>query len=95
MASNLPVINEEGEVGDLSQVDFGTFRPAHEVLSPELLAGLAALKNRGGRPKSAAPKIQTAIRFDPDVLSRLKATGKGWQTRVNDAVREWLDARSP
>ena len=48
---------------------------------------------RRGRPVGsvkAAPKIQTAIRFDPDVLAALKATGKGWQTRVNEAMREWL-----
>jgi uncharacterized protein (DUF4415 family) len=94
MASNLPVIDEEGELGDLSKVDVGTFRPARDVLPPELYAGLVALKNRGGRPKSAAPKIQTAIRFDPDVLAGLRATGKGWQTRVNDALRDWLAARS-
>jgi uncharacterized protein (DUF4415 family) len=84
------LIDEDGEVGDLSRVDFGTFRPAREVLPPDLYAGLLALKNRGGRPKSAAPKIQTAIRFDPDVLEGLRATGKGWQTRANDALREWL-----
>jgi uncharacterized protein (DUF4415 family) len=52
---------------------------------------------RRGRPRGsvkAQPKIQTAIRFDADVLARLKATGKGWQTRANDALREWLETRS-
>ncbi|GHU31733.1 hypothetical protein AGMMS50256_20690 [Betaproteobacteria bacterium] len=46
-----------------------------------------------GRPvgsAKASPKVKTAIRFDPDVLDALKATGKGWQTRVNDVMREWL-----
>ncbi|MDR0380307.1 MAG: BrnA antitoxin family protein [Candidatus Accumulibacter sp.] len=90
MDSNLLVIGEDGEVGNLSRVDFGTFRPAKEVLPSELYTELVALKNRGGRPKSAAPKIQTAIRFDPDVLEGLRATGKGWQTRANDVLREWL-----
>jgi uncharacterized protein (DUF4415 family) len=33
--------------------------------------------------------IQT-IRFDLDVLAAFKATGKGWQTRMNEALREWL-----
>ncbi|MDR2364918.1 MAG: BrnA antitoxin family protein [Zoogloeaceae bacterium] len=94
MASNLPVIDEDGEVGDLSQVDFGTFRPAREVLPPELFAGLVALKNRGGRPKSAVKKVQTAIRFDPDVLAGLRALGKGWQTQANNALKEWLKTRS-
>ncbi|MDR1064202.1 MAG: BrnA antitoxin family protein [Azoarcus sp.] len=52
---------------------------------------------RRGRPVGsvkASPKVQTAIRFDPDVLARLKATGRGWQTRVNDTMREWLEAHS-
>jgi uncharacterized protein (DUF4415 family) len=55
------------------------------------------LARRRGRPAGsikASPKVQTAIRFDPDVLAGLRATGKGWQTRVNDALRDWLAARS-
>jgi uncharacterized protein (DUF4415 family) len=44
-----------------------------------------------GRPPSPTPhKIPTTIRFDADVLAALKATGKGWQTRVNDAMRNWV-----
>jgi uncharacterized protein (DUF4415 family) len=56
----------------------------------EMRAGIAAAKKRG-RPVGsvkAAPKVQTAIRFDPDVLAVLKATGPGWQTRVNTILRE-------
>jgi uncharacterized protein (DUF4415 family) len=51
-----------------------------------------------GRPQGSVkvtPKVQTAIRFDADVLAGLKATGKGWQTRVNEAMREWLNSHSP
>lgn len=43
-----------------------------------------------GRPPSESPKVATNIRFDRDVLEALRATGSGWQTRVNDAVRELL-----
>jgi uncharacterized protein (DUF4415 family) len=51
---------------------------------------------RIGRPPSAKPlKVPTTIRFDPDVLAALKASGKGWQTRVNEAMREWLNSHSP
>lgn len=46
---------------------------------------------RIGRPPSPKPlKVPTTIRFDADVLTALKATGKGWQTRVNEAMREWV-----
>jgi uncharacterized protein (DUF4415 family) len=30
------------------------------------------------------------IRFDPDVLAALRATGRGWQTKVNDVMRDWV-----
>lgn len=44
-----------------------------------------------GRPKSKTPlKVATTIRFDADLLEALKALGRGWQTRVNEAMREWI-----
>jgi uncharacterized protein (DUF4415 family) len=39
---------------------------------------------------SPSTKQQVAIRFDRDVLAALRATGPGWQTRVNDVMREWV-----
>jgi len=42
---------------------------------------------RVGRPSAEVRKVSTTIRFDADVLEALKATGPGWQTRVNDAMR--------
>jgi uncharacterized protein (DUF4415 family) len=43
-----------------------------------------------GRPKAAVTKQPVKLRFDPDVLEALRATGDGWQTRVNDMVRASL-----
>jgi uncharacterized protein (DUF4415 family) len=70
-----------------TEEDFARARPAREVLSPALYE---AWTKKSGRPRSESPKVFTGIRFDADVLAALKATGKGWQTRVNDAMREWL-----
>lgn len=47
---------------------------------------------RIGRPPKPQCKVPTTIRLDPDVLAGLKATGRGWQTRVNEAMREWLNS---
>ena len=61
------------------------------VAEADLYAGEKLV--RRGRPVGsikAAPKVSTTIRFDPDVLAALKISGKGWQTRVNAAMREWL-----
>jgi uncharacterized protein (DUF4415 family) len=50
---------------------------------PELAA-----KMRATRGKQKAPtKISTTLRVDRDVLERFKASGPGWQSRMNDALR--------
>ena len=51
-------------------------------------------QRRGRGPGKAPLKRPATIHFDADVLAGLKATGPGWQTRVNDAMREWLKART-
>ena len=49
---------------------------------------------RRGRPPQSSTKVLTTLRLDPDVVAGLRATGSGWQTRVNDAMREWLKTQS-
>jgi uncharacterized protein (DUF4415 family) len=46
------------------------------------------LIRRGGRPKKAAPKEAVNIRLDPDVLAHFRATGPGWQSRINGVLRK-------
>jgi len=43
---------------------------------------------RPGRPKSDSAKESISLRLDPDVLAFFRATGPGWQTRINDALRK-------
>ncbi|NJL08794.1 MAG: BrnA antitoxin family protein [Methylacidiphilales bacterium] len=42
---------------------------------------------RRGRPKSERPKVSTTIRLDADVLEHFRASGAGWQSRVNETLR--------
>ena len=67
-------------------------KPMAEAL-PELHAALMAeiAKRKAGRPKAVVTKQTIAIRLDPDVLEAFKATGPGWQTRMNEALREWIE----
>lgn len=48
-----------------------------------------------GRPAGSAKTVSTTIRVDADVLACFHATGKGWQRRINEALREWLKTHSP
>ena len=50
----------------------------------------AVKKTLRGRPGGTGTKSPTTIRLDDDILATFKSTGKGWQTRVNNILREWL-----
>jgi uncharacterized protein (DUF4415 family) len=65
-------------------------KPAHEALPAQVYDALVALKRPRGRPKAEVTKVFTAIRLDADLLGAFKATGKGWQTRVNAALRQYI-----
>ena len=45
-----------------------------------------------GRPAGSGMKVATNIRLDRDLVEAFKGTGDGWQTRMNDALREWAKA---
>lgn len=92
MVSRLPVIDADGEVGDLSDVDPSLFRPASEVL-PQSLQKKLGMRPRG--PQKSPTKVATTIRLSPDVMEAFKATGAGWQTRIDAALKDWLKNHSP
>jgi uncharacterized protein (DUF4415 family) len=41
-----------------------------------------------GRPKAPAPKQAVSLRLDPDVLTHFRRSGRGWQSRINAALRK-------
>ena len=51
-------------------------------------AEFAELRPLRGRPRVARPKAAMTMRVDADVLDALKASGPGWQTRVNDLLKD-------
>ena len=48
-----------------------------------------------GRPKAAVTKERITIRLSPEVVERFRASGNGWQTRVDAALKDWLKTHSP
>ncbi|MBD9360132.1 BrnA antitoxin family protein [Methylomonas fluvii] len=97
MAEPLPLTDADGEVRELTETDFKQMRPVGEVFAELFGAEPAAemLRPKGGRPRKDSPKVFTGIRLDVEVLEAFRATGKGWQTRMNDALKEWLKDHSP
>lgn len=71
--------------------DWGKAIVSHSLT--ELRAKLAARRTRG--PNKLPTKEQVAVRYSPEVLAAFRATGRGWQTRMDNALRDWLETHSP
>ncbi|MDO9107339.1 MAG: BrnA antitoxin family protein [Methylovulum sp.] len=92
MANPSPITDTNGEVRELTQVDFNNAVP-FSSLPESLQTTLKGLKGRGIQKRPT--KVSTTVRFDPDVLAAFRATGTGWQTRMNEALKEWLKIHAP
>jgi uncharacterized protein (DUF4415 family) len=77
-------IAEDPDNPEWTEEDFKNARPFAEVF-PELAE---SIRRARGRPAVERPKQQISLRLDPDVIDAFKATGKGWQSRINDALRK-------
>ncbi len=83
-----PLTNKAGEVRELTMADMRRFRPAAEVLPPELVAILPKRRVGERGPQKAPLKQQVTLRLDSDVLNSFRSTGAGWQGRINAALRK-------
>jgi uncharacterized protein (DUF4415 family) len=74
-----------------TKADFKRARPATEVL-PALIGEKAAqeLFRGRGRPPGAHEKVSTTVRLDKDIIDAFRAEGRGWQTRINQTLREHM-----
>lgn len=83
-----PMTDAEGEVRELQDEDFARAKRLSDL--PATLQG----KLRKGRGKQRAPtKELISLRVSRDVLGRFRETGDGWQTRMDEALREWIERR--
>ncbi len=79
--------DEDGEVRELTADDFKAMRPIAEV-DPGMVEAMTAMRNKGGRPRVEAPRAHIAFRWDPDLVASIKATGKGYNARIEQIIRE-------
>ncbi|HYC04154.1 MAG TPA: BrnA antitoxin family protein [Azospirillaceae bacterium] len=91
--------NKPGFETDFAKVDAHVIQPEEYEELPEWTDEMfegADLKVGGvlvrrGRPKSAAPKRPVNIRLSPQVLDHFKATGPGWQGRIDAILVDWVE----
>lgn len=77
-------IAEDPDDAEWTEEDFRNAKPFAEAL-PELYESIQRAR---GRPPVENPRQQISIRLDPDVVAKFKATGKGWQSRINEVLKQ-------
>jgi uncharacterized protein (DUF4415 family) len=90
MASRRPLIDDDGEVREITAEDVALFKPFSTLPKAEQKV-LSNLRRRG--PQKAPKKVPISIRLSPDVAEGLRATGNGWQVRADEVLRSWLSEK--
>ncbi len=84
--SNLAKVNshiiQPSEYEDAPELNSDFFERADAYVGAKLV--------RRGRPAGSS-KVSTTIRFDGDVLEAFRAMGKGWQSKMNAVLREYVE----
>lgn len=84
-----PLTDKSGEVRELTAAEIKNMKSIQET-DPEMAMAMAQIKaqRQRGRPRKISPKKSLTVRLDADVVSWLKKTGAGYQTRLNDILRD-------
>ncbi|MFW6379119.1 MAG: BrnA antitoxin family protein [Guyparkeria sp.] len=84
IAMNTP--EEDAKINAGIAADEDTFEPTDDQFQT---------MRKVGRPKAEATKSRITIRLSPDVVERFRASGPGWQTRMDAALKDWLKDHAP
>lgn len=82
-----PLVDADGEVQDMTAENLSLFKPASEIL-PATLQKKLGIRRRG--PQKNPTKERITIRLSSEVVQSFKSAGPGWQTRIDEALKDWL-----
>lgn len=85
----LPSVQEDRAIRAAAKAD-----PDAQALTPKQLQAMVPLRTLRGRPKAASTKQLVSVRYSPEVIAWFKATGEGWQARMDRVLRDYVQRRS-
>lgn len=68
--------------------------PDAQPLTRKQLKAMVPLRTLRGRPKSPNRKLLLSVRYSPEVIRFFRATGAGWQSRMDGVLRNYVARRS-
>lgn len=82
----MPTVEEDKAITAAARSD-----PDAQPLTPKQLKEMVPLRTLPGRPKSNNKKLLVSVRYSPEVVAYFKSTGEGWQSRMDEALREYVE----
>lgn len=82
----MPTVEEDKAITAAARSD-----PDAQPLTPKQLKEMVPLRTLRGRPKSDNKKLLVSVRYSPEVVAYFKSTGEGWQSRMDEALREYVE----
>jgi uncharacterized protein (DUF4415 family) len=86
-----PLTDEDGEVRELTSDDLKYFRLTKETF-PEIVEAFERQRGERG-PQKAPVKERVGLRLDAEVVAHFRATGPGWQARMNEVLKKHVTGR--
>lgn len=85
----MPSIQEDQAITAAARSD-----PDAQPLTPTQLKAMVPLKSLRGRPKSENKKQLVSVRYSPEVLAYFRSTGDGWQSLMDNVLRQYVASHS-
>lgn len=88
--SKRPVIRMPTREEDLRVITAAKADPDAQPLTSRQLREMVPIAAARGRPRSASAKQLVSVRYSPEVIAFFKSTGEGWQTRMDDVLKDYV-----
>ncbi len=85
----MPTVAEDRAITAAATAD-----PDAQPLTPQQLQAMVPYKAVRGRPKSEHKKLLVSVRYSPEVVDFFRATGDGWQSRMDGVLKEYVARHS-
>ena len=85
----MPTAEEDKAITAAAKAD-----PDAQPLTPTQLKAMVPLRAVRGRPRSASTKLLVSVRYSPEVIEYFRSTGKGWQSRMDGVLRQYVARHS-
>lgn len=85
----MPSVKEDKAITAAAKAD-----PDTQPLTQKQMKSMVSAPVLRGRPKSSSTKQLVSVRYSPIVLNYFKATGEGWQSRMDCVLQQYVTRHS-